>query len=331
MEELLSTTTVGDYLRERGVIEQPPDRVEELSGGVSNVVLGVSAAGRALVIKQSLERLRVAEEWRAPRRRILAEAAALRVVAGLMVDAAPTVVDVDPVRMTLTMDRAGEGWSDWKSQLMAGRIDAAVASRLGASLAALHGGTAGAVLPPEIGSEKDSFEVLRLQPYHATVAARVPEVAVAVEAVVAGLRARSECLVHGDFSPKNLLIGPDERAWMIDFEVAHRGDPLFDVAFLLTHLWMKAIHRPEDAPRLWRASEAFRDRYVARRPAGAVDESDLLAQAGCLLLARVHGKSPADYLTAGDRVEVDRLGRSMLMGRIGAFAEVGDTQKWETR
>lgn len=330
MDELLSALTVGDYLRDRGVIDSSPDRVEELSGGVSNVVLGVRASGRNLVIKQSLERLRVAEEWLAPRDRILAEAAALQVVEGLMDDAAPSVIDIDPVRMTLTMERAGEGWSDWKSQLLSGRIDATVASQLGLLLATVHHGTRDAQLPREIPADKGSFEILRLQPYHATVAERVPEVASAVKDVIERLRSRSECLVHGDFSPKNILVGPSGRAWMIDFEVAHRGDPLFDVAFLLTHLWMKAIHHPTDAARFWDASQVFLRRYSAQLHPHGVDDRDLLAQVGCLLLARVHGKSPADYLTARDRGEVDQLGKAILMGRIRTTADVGESQQWRT-
>ena len=32
--------------------------------------------------------------------------------------------------------------------------------------------------------------------------------------------------------------------------MAHRGDPAFDVAFLLCHLTLKAIHLPEHASRL---------------------------------------------------------------------------------
>ena len=48
-------------------------------------------------------------------------------------------------------------------------------------------------------------------------------------------------LVHGDFSPKNLLVSGD-RLVIIDCEVAWYGDPAFDLAFLLNHLCLKALY-----------------------------------------------------------------------------------------
>ena len=49
---------------------------------------------------------------------------------------------------------------------------------------------------------------------------------------------------HGDWSPKNLLVAPHE-VWAIDWEVIHYGDPSFDVGFLLNHLLLKSIARPQ--------------------------------------------------------------------------------------
>src|SRR5699024_9790070 len=130
--------------------------------------------------------------------------------------------------------------------------------------------------------------------------------------VISSMAARRDCLVHGDLSPKNVLVG-DGRVWIIDFEVAHRGEPRFDLAFLLCHLLLKSVHQPARATAHAAAARAFVDAYrsVPDAPGGIVD-AVLSAHVGCLLLARVFGKSPAEYLTETDRRRVAALGTGML-------------------
>ena len=78
----LAAGTVAEYLAARGVVSNPGDlTVEELAGGGSGTVLAVRGPGVALVVKQALPKLRVAEEWIAPARRTDTEAAALRLAA----------------------------------------------------------------------------------------------------------------------------------------------------------------------------------------------------------------------------------------------------------
>ena len=311
--ELLTPETVLDHLRDRGVIGTGPATARALSGGVSNVVLAVDAGDHRLVVKQSLGRLRVADAWSAPRRRIVTEADALVVAAGLTPGAVPGVVDVDPVRFTLTVQRAPDTWIDWKRAILAGRVDPAVGDRLGSLLARWHALTADQPrLTEPFAETTESFHCLRIRPYHETVADRHPEVRPAVERVVRRMLETRLVLVHGDLSPKNVLAGTGG-LWVIDFEVAHLGDPAFDLAFLLSHLLMKAVHRPDLAGPLDAAGTGFLDRYRAGVPARlAPDLPYLSEQVGCLLLARVAGRSPAEYLTAAGRDGVWRLGRSLL-------------------
>jgi 5-methylthioribose kinase len=326
--DLLSPATVVSYLRGRGVIGSGTAFAEELSGGVSNVVLAVTGEEGRFVVKQSLERLRVADDWYAPQRRVLAEAAALRVAHSLTPNAVPTVVDVDPVRMTLTMGHAGAGWTDWKSHLIVGDVDERVAPRLGQLLGQWHAQTESLTLVPELSADAEAFELLRLAPYHATVAERMPELADKVLEIAQRIRESHVCLVHGDFSPKNILVSPSGDVWVIDFEVAHRGDPVFDLAFLLTHLTLKAIHVPAAADRLDTSAADFLAAYRLAVGArlGFTDEY-LMMQIGCLLLARVVGKSPAEYLTQTERELAVRLGRDLLSDGTGGLAALQDARR----
>jgi aminoglycoside phosphotransferase (APT) family kinase protein len=154
----------------------------------------------------------------------------------------------------------------------------------------------------------------RVDPYHRTAAERNPDLADAVLDEVDRLLDTRRALVLGDWSPKNLLTYPN-RVLALDFEVAHWGDPAFDVAFLLTHLVLKGVRRPQDRPALRAAASAFIDAYMSAAGAIAPDDGDVIAELGCLLLARVDGKSPAEYLTgeiATGRVRV--MARDLLLG-----------------
>lgn len=321
--ELLDDSSVGRYLLERGVISHPPRAVRQLGGGVSNVVLLVEAGTRRMVVKQALPRLRVAQNWPAKRERARTEAAALQIVAGLTPGAVPGVIDADAKRCVLTIEAAPVRWQPWKSALLAGRANAGVAGRLGALLGTWHRTTAGLAIP----HDAEAFEQLRLDPYYRTAARHHPRLAPVILAAAEELANRQECLVHGDYSPKNVLVSRHgRRLWVIDFEVAHRGHPVFDVAFLLSHLVLKAIHRPAAAPAFHAAAERFLANYAAAGSTGAGQGSALSVHLGCLLLARVDGKSPVEYLDEVGADTTRALATTLLrapleepMGNVAGF------------
>jgi 5-methylthioribose kinase len=126
---------------------------------------------------------------------------------------------------------------------------------------------------------------------------------------VARLLKARRCLVHGDFSPKNLMAYPD-RMLMLDFEVAHYGDPAFDVAFLLALVLLDGIRHRDGSF----AREALRFWRVYSREAGAVAPApaDVVAELGCIVLARVDGKSRLAHLTEPVAEAARRYARALL-------------------
>ncbi|MEW2134768.1 phosphotransferase [Streptomyces sp. NPDC005435] len=60
-----------------------------------------------------------------------------------------------------------------------------------------------------------------------------PGVFRSLRAHVSGLRGRPFRLLHGDLHRENLIVDADGRLWVIDWELAMVGDPLYDLA---THL-----------------------------------------------------------------------------------------------
>ena len=316
---LLTTLTVERYLRGRGVIAGPATRIVELGGGVSNVVLSVATDTETLIVKQSLPRLRVDEEWLAPVGRIVTEARGLETCCRVVPHSAPPVRDSDDERFVLTMLHAPDGWTDWKSLLMAGTIDSAVASTVGRMLGQLHSRTTDVIQLDTAFLATDPFEQLRLNPYYRFNATKVPEFADELVSLADALPTRRLCLVHGDFSPKNILVGPPGEpgraapVWFIDFEVAHVGDPSFDAAFLLTHLTLKSLYNPSAAVRFDLAADAFVAEYGAAM-SGVLepDWNSVARHVGALLLARVHGKSPAEYLDRQMRAQAHSLAGLIL-------------------
>jgi aminoglycoside phosphotransferase (APT) family kinase protein len=326
--DLLNIDTVVPYLADRGLIDASGARASVLEGGVSNVVLAVDDDGRHVVVKQSLPTLRVADEWNAPRERMITEDAALALAGRLAPGSVPTVLDRDPAHFTIVMERAPQSWTDWKKELLAGNVEARFARWLGRTLGSWHTQTHYAPLHPRF-EDPAAFDALRVDPYYRTVAERSPEHAGAVLAHAAEMAERRTCFVHGDFSPKNVLVGRgDADPWVIDFEAAHRGDPVFDIAFMLTHLSMKAIHLPEIAIKLDECALAFAIAYDDEASHGVAPRwRYVFGHVGCLLLARVVGKSPAEYLTEDDRERVWALGVDLLQSPPDSPEELSERRK----
>ena len=330
---LLTPSSVLPYLAARGVVG-PAATASDLSGGVSNVVLRIRDGDTNLIVKQSLPRLRVAEEWLAPQERTITEAEAMVLTATVIDDAVPMIVLSDETAFVLAMHAAPADWSDWKAQLLAGSVSDRVATRIGTITGTVHRATLDASTLSPLLREAEPFEQLRLRPYYEHTALMKPEWEPVLTELADELRDSRRCLVHGDLSPKNILAPTDprsDRAWIIDFEVAHLGDPRFDLAFLLTHLTMKSVHMPAHAGALDLAALSFIDAYAATAgPDLAPDVAGTMRHVGALLLARVHGKSPAEYLTPNGRAHVERLAAPALEGRIPCLEDLFRTRE-ETR
>ncbi|MBM0224257.1 phosphotransferase family protein [Micromonospora sp. ATA51] len=210
------------------------------------------------------------------------------------------------------MGLAPDGWEDWKFRLLAGHAEEWAARELGSTLARWHSATAGGRGVPEQFADATAFVALRVDPYHREVMRRRPELANPVGLLVEEMLQRPSCLVHGDFSPKNVLVGRDA-LWVTDFEVAHLGDPAFDVGFLVTHLLLKSVHWPAAIDRYHACATAFLRAYQeGLDPAITLSPEYLSRHVGCLLAARVDGKSVAEYLTGDQRALVRDLATALL-------------------
>lgn len=309
-----SDTEIRHYLTDRGVHAGGLARVERLPGGVSGIVVRVDVTDGPVVCKQALERLAVPGEWQADRRRILTEARALEVYGKLTPELVPRLIDVDPDQLILTMTCAPAEWWPWKERLLAGeQADAAteVADRLGRGLARWHAGTAGDAALLASFDDQETYRLLRTDPFYRALADVHPDLGDRLRGLADDLHRDHVCLVHGDFSPKNVLVG-DDGLWIVDHEVAVAGRPVFDLAFLITHLTLKAVERERRF--LLDAAATFWTTYRQAWPDSGVTAEELGDHVAALMLARVDGVSTVHYLSERQEGLVREVARDHLAG-----------------
>ncbi len=326
-----------DYLREIGRLDHgQAASVRELAGGVSNIVLRVDAEGQPpYVLKQCRERLRVAMDWRAPLERIWVEVESLELLADLLPEGAvPRVLFLEEDDYLFAMTCASEGSATWKERLMAGVTDMATAEQAAVVLAALHSEEATSRAQAGRLADTSLFDHLRIDPYYRTVARAHPELQPEIDRLIRDMQTTPDRrFVHGDYSPKNMLLDPQGRLMLLDFECAHAGDPAFDLGFFLTHLFLKAFRSkflslPVSAAAYLDLVARFWTRYISDTATGPTDPRAARAarHLSACLLARLDGKSPVEYCNELNQVQVRQLARQAL----SSFSPVMIEQMLET-
>jgi len=300
-----------------------------LAGGVSSDIWLVDAGTRRMCVKSALPRLRVAEEWYAPLSRNSTEVAWMRRAATIVPEAVPTVLGHDPEAGVFAMEYLPpESYSLWKNLLRDGVAREEDAVRVARILLRIHSATAGdADVAREFATDGDFF-ALRLEPYLLATAARNPDMADRLRGLVDACLANRLALVHGDVSPKNILIGPAGPVFL-DAETAWYGDPAFDVAFCLNHLLLKCVWNPGARGAIRRCFDSFCAEYLAGvdwEPAARLERRVAALLPG-LSLARIDGKSPVEYLDAEARSWVRGTARDMLRQGFQALSDL--RQNWD--
>lgn len=343
----ITVENAAEYLRSTGRLAVGESaEVREVSGGVSNAVLLVtlSARGERFVLKQARGQLRVKEEWLCPIERIWREVETLRICHKLLPEttgrqkppsflptfdpSVPQVLWEDRNNYCYAMTAAPAAHCTWKELLLAGDHTTGIglATTCGQMLAAIHAGTWDDTAIAARLDDRTFFDQLRIDPYYRHVAKVHPDLAPQIEALIDSVWSHRLCLVHGDFSPKNLLVWP-EQVMLIDFEVGHYGDPAFDLGFFLTHLVLKSFHeRAASAQPLalvrafWNTYRGLLAKTVSALELVELERRAVLNLAGCML-ARVDGKSPVDYLDLAAQGRVRDVARRWLVEPPGGVDE----------
>ena len=296
--------------------EETP-RAEPLGGGVSSDIWRVDLAGGTVCVKRALPRLRVAQLWEAPVERNRYEYEWFRVAGAAAPGAVPRVIAHEESAFVMEyLDPARH--PVWKALLREGRADAGFAAQVGRALARIHAATTGAAarFPTDA-----IFYAIRLEPYLLATADAHPALKGRLEALVERTANTKICLVHGDVSPKNILAGPGGPVFL-DAECAWYGDPAFDLAFCLNHLLLKCLWVPRAQAGFLRCFEALSAAYLEAVPFEGVEERAAFLLPA-LLLARVDGKSPVEYVDdEAQKARVRRCASQLLRAPAATLSEV---------
>jgi aminoglycoside phosphotransferase (APT) family kinase protein len=298
-----------------------------LTGGVSSDIYLVEADGRRFCVKRALPRLRVAAVWEAPVERNAAEAAWMRAVASWLPRAVPRILGDDAKAGLFAMDYlAPKDYRVWKTELLAGRVEADFAAAVGRDLAIIHARSAADRAVPAAFANDATFEAIRIEPYLRATGRAHPALASRFDALARETLSTRRTLVHGDVSPKNILDGPLGPVFL-DAECASFGDPAFDLAFCLNHLLLKGARDGADRTRFDGAFSALAGAYLAGVDWESADglEERAAALLPALFLARVDGKSPVEYLVHGsERAAVRRAALPLIANPPHRLREVAD-------
>ena len=259
----LSETSLPAYLAGAGLIgPETPLAIEPVGDGNINWVRRFRTPAESRVVKQARPALERFPEYQVSTERILFEARYYEIAAAFDLEGVcPQVLHFDPVDRVLVLADLGD----------VERLDAALARDadvcsaagvLGRFLGRVHAGTRS----PELAARFANDEMRRLHgdhifllPYRTNEFPLSPSLRCRARELQADARlvARIDAahsryleprgsLVHGDVQAANVLLAPDGPK-LLDAEIAHVGDPAFDVGQLVAHLLLPAAARGETA------------------------------------------------------------------------------------
>lgn len=293
--------------------EQP--HITHLTGGVSSLIVRVDTRRGPLCVKQALPELKVATHWSAPLERSHAELAWIAHVSKDLPEAVPTILGSDPSSFCFAMNwLPPESYPVWKLQLRDGVADSIFSAEVGRRLAAIHFATADNDVLAQSFANDENFFQLRLDPYFGATAKVHADCAASLHELISITANNKRALVHGDISPKNLLVGPTGPLFL-DAECAWYGEPAFDAAFCLCHLLAKCLWRPTSSDAFLACFDAFAESYLlgVRWENAEHIESRITRLLAAIMLARVDGKSPLEYLNEHDSERLRNFAKARVL------------------
>ena len=299
MIDISDKNVLEEYLLNRGVVNKGDGySFHYCKGGVSCTVVFVYAGKKPMIIKQGLAQLKVKEEWLCDPNRMNIEQESNRIYHKLVPECAPEVYFYDGENYIYGREAVPENWRMWKTDLLSGLLDFTAANKIITTLLTVHNKCAGDSAVAKEFENKEIFYGLRVSPYLEFMLKQYPQLESYMRPIINFLMESNITLIHGDFSPKNIMTDGTSVS-ILDYEVAHYGHPAFDLAFFSTHFVLKSVKNKEWAESYLNMLTYMMDIYFA-----GVKCMDALELQGCyvrllalIMLARVDGKSPAEYIT----------------------------------
>lgn len=295
-----------------------------LTGGVASDIAMVQVGSRKMCVKFALPKLKVQADWFAPVHRNTAEYAWMQVVSKVAPTSAVKLFGQSRQLNGFAMEFIeGDDTYLWKTTLLAESSARGEASMVGELVGRVHAASTGREFDTKPFQNRDDFKAIRIEPYLLHTALAHKDIAKKLQNIATQLYNSNGVLCHGDVSPKNIFLrgsGPV----ILDAECATMGDASFDPAFCINHLILKAVHLPHlakqylvEANHLWRAYRAF----VIWESVEDL-ETRLCQLIPALMLARIDGKSPVEYLSGAEQNTVRSISLQLIKSPTNRLDEL---------
>lgn len=324
MIDIAQEEVLEQYLQKKLLVKSNDDhKIYYCKGGVSGTVAFVQRKEKKpLIIKQALAQLKTKDTWICDPNRMYIEYESNRIYHELMPNYAPEVYFYDQDNYIYGREAVPDGCPMWKENLMQGILDFEVARKSIEVLVEIHNECSVREDIKEKFKDKEIFYGLRISPYIDFTVGKHPEITEFAKRISQEMMESSITLVHGDYSPKNIMvIGRDIS--VLDYEVAHYGHPAFDMAFFSNHFILKAIKFTDYSGAYLAMLKYIVNIYFSKM--NYMDknrfESTYIRTLAMLMLARVDGKSPVEYLVGDIKKQelVRQISLQMINEKVETF------------
>jgi len=280
-------------------------------------------------LKKAKKKLDVKEDWFVPIERNIYEYKWYNEVNKLVPNIAPQVIYSDTNNFFFIMEYFDEKkFPLWKKELFKSNININFSQSVAQNLSFIHLNTFN---NSELKSKFDTiklFEDLRIDPYIRFTATIHDDIKNKLLDIANNLNNKKITLVHGDISPKNILINNDKPIFL-DAECAWYGDPAFDFAFCINHLILKSIKLPKVKDLLSKSFRILSDTYLmnVKWEDPKLFEKRTILILSALMLARIDGKSPVEYINSNyEKQFIRSFAKSIIQNPINSLIDFSN--KW---
>ena len=286
---------------------------KKITTGVSSDIWYVETKKKKFCIKRALNKLTVKEDWFAPVDRNNFEAKYFKECKKIVPNSFPRILGHDSKKYILAMQ-----WYDnnkylvWKNKLLNDHVSNREAHMVARILIKIHNFFYGKKKFEKEFLNDKTFHAIRIEPYILFTSNSYPQFKKNFISVANSLVRNKKTLIHGDFSPKNILLGKSYPV-ILDAETACWGDPVFDLAFCLNHIVLKSIYKNNKIEYL-ELGKNFIETYLKYLNYEKVDSflNRFFSILPLFILARIDGKSPVEYFNEKHKQCARNFGAGLL-------------------
>ena len=298
---------------------------KKLTGGVSSEVYHVRTNKNNYCIKRSLKRLLVKKKWIANTNRIKFEYLWLKHCQNILKRNIPNTYEFNDKKKYIVMEYLKTSQYKTLKQLYFKRIiNINTIKLISKHLYKIHSNSSNYKTKKTFEGNYKNFYDLRLDPYFNEVGRVYPKYKEYIKKINENYIKNSSTLVHGDFSPKNILVDKNKIIYL-DAECCNFGDPVFDLVFFTNHLLIKSIFLRDKSQEFIKLYLSFYKEYLSNLSTKNFNSyiDRIIKMTPIMLLSRIDGKSPVEYIIKENIKNIIRKKSFLLLdGKINSLNDI---------